>query len=46
MMIEHTTLAHVVSRSAIYYDPNPEKTVVPDDAALVDLYNDVPDLDE
>jgi len=46
MLIEHTTLGHVVSSSAIYYDPNPEKTVVPDDLALVQLYNEVPVVDE
>jgi len=40
--IEHTTLAHVVSQSAIYYDPQPEKTVIPEDLPLVQLYNDVP----
>ncbi len=46
MMIEYTTLAHVVSSSSIYYDPEPDKTVVQEDAALVQLYNDVPILDE
>ena len=41
MQIEHTTLSHVVNQSAIYYDPNPERTVIPDDEMLVQLYNDV-----
>lgn len=27
-LIEYTTLSHVVSSSSIYYDPEPEKTVV------------------
>lgn len=31
MAIEYTTLAHVVSKSAIYYDPSPEKTVIAQD---------------
>lgn len=29
--IEHTTLSHVVRNSAIYYDPDPKKTVVKED---------------
>ena len=33
MLIEWTTLSHVVSNSAIFYDPDPERTVV-----LVDSY--------
>jgi DNA-directed RNA polymerase II subunit RPB1 len=37
--IEHTTLAHVVSNSSIYYDPDPERTIVQEDQGLVDLYN-------
>ncbi len=41
MSIEYTTLSHVVTQSAIYYDPDPERTVVPDDETLVQLYNDV-----
>lgn len=46
MSIEHTTLAHVVSSSSIFYDPEPDRTIVAEDAALVQLYNDVPVLDE
>ena len=41
MMIEYTTLSHVVNQSGIYYDPDPQKTVIPDDEMLVQLYNDV-----
>ena len=40
--IEHTTLSHIVKSSAIYYDPDPERTIVKEDAALIALYNDVP----
>lgn len=46
MSIEYTTLAHVVSSSSIYYDPEPDRTIVADDAALVQLYNDVPVIDD
>jgi len=30
----------------IFYDPSPEKTVIPEDLALVQLYNDVPTIDD
>jgi len=43
--IEHTTLSHVVRNSAIYYDPDPTKTIVKDDELLIALYNDVPIID-
>jgi hypothetical protein len=33
--IEHTTLGRVVSQSAIFYDPTPERTVIPEDLPLV-----------
>lgn len=33
--IEFTTLSHVVSESGIYYDPDPERTLITADAALV-----------
>lgn len=29
--IEHTTLANIVTSSAIYYDPDPTKTIIKDD---------------
>ena len=29
--IEHTTLSNVVNNSSIYYDPDPERTIVKDD---------------
>ena len=40
--IEHTTLSHIVKSSAIFYDPDPERTIVSEDEALLALYNDVP----
>ena len=46
MLIEYTTLCHVVSQSSIFYDPEPDKTIVFADRALVQLYNDVPVLEE
>ena len=44
--IEHTTLAHVVKNSAIYYDPDPKHTIVLEDEALLSLYNDIPVIDD
>lgn len=46
MMIEHTTLSQVVSSSAIFYDPEPDRTIIAEDQALVQLYNDVPVLED
>lgn len=43
--IEHTTLNHIVKSSQIYYDPDPERTVIREDEDLLQLYNLVPDLD-
>jgi DNA-directed RNA polymerase II subunit RPB1 len=31
MMIEYTTLAHVICSSSIYYDPEPDRTIVLED---------------
>lgn len=31
MLIEYTTLSHVVNQSSIFYDPEPTKTVIPED---------------
>lgn len=44
--IEYTTLNHVISQTGIYYDPDPERTLISADTALVQLYNDVPVLEE
>jgi DNA-directed RNA polymerase II subunit RPB1 len=37
--IEHTTLAHVVTNSAIYYDPDPRETIIEADKELIEFYN-------
>lgn len=33
--IEYTTLNHVVAQTGIYYDPDPERTLITADTALV-----------
>jgi len=38
-------LSDVVKNSAIYYDPDPYKTIVADDEELLDYYYLVPSLD-
>jgi DNA-directed RNA polymerase II subunit RPB1 len=45
-LIEYTTLSHVVEKSGIYYDPDPERTLIKADEALVQLYNEVPVLED
>ena len=45
-MIEYTTLQHVVSSSQIFYDPDPKKTIIKADEDLVNLYNEMPILEE
>lgn len=44
--IEHTTLEHVMLKSEIYYDPNPEETIIRDDEDIIDLYKIAPSLEE
>jgi DNA-directed RNA polymerase II subunit RPB1 len=44
--MEYTTLSHVISQTGIYYDPDPERTLISADQALVQLYNDVPVLED
>ena len=39
--IEFTTLADLVDRSQIFYDPDPKTTIISEDTQLVDLYNEV-----
>lgn len=39
-------MSHVIKSSGIYYDPDPTKTIVKDDEALIALYQDVPLADE
>jgi len=44
--IEHTTLEHVMLKSEIYYDPNPEETIIHDDEDIIDLYKIAPSMEE
>jgi len=44
--IEHTTLEHVMMKSEIYYDPNPEETIIHDDEDIIDLYKIAPSMEE
>lgn len=44
--IEHTTLEHVMLKSEIYYDPNPEGTIIRDDEDIIDLYKIAPSMEE
>lgn len=44
--IEHTTLEHVMFKSEIYYDPNPEETIIHDDEDIIDLYKIAPSMEE
>jgi hypothetical protein len=37
--IEYTTLSQIVSNSRIYYDPDPETTLIKADEDLVELVN-------
>jgi DNA-directed RNA polymerase II subunit RPB1 len=39
--IEFTTMADIVDRSQIFYDPNPKTTIISEDIPLVELYNEV-----
>lgn len=39
--LEHTTLSNLVSASQIFYDPDPNNTIIKDDEQLVISYNDV-----
>lgn len=39
--IELTTLADLIDRSQIFYDPNPKTTIIQEDLQLVELYNEV-----
>jgi DNA-directed RNA polymerase II subunit RPB1 len=41
--LEHTTLKKVVLSSQIYYDPNPETTIIEEDKEFVDAYYEMPD---
>ncbi|KAJ1973389.1 DNA-directed RNA polymerase II core subunit rpo21, partial [Dimargaris verticillata] len=41
--IEHTTLKRVTKATEIYYDPDPENTVVAEDEEFVQAYYEMPD---
>ncbi|KAG7265939.1 hypothetical protein CRUP_036132 [Coryphaenoides rupestris] len=43
--LEHTTLRKVTANTAIYYDPNPQSTVVTEDQEWVNVYYEMPDFD-
>jgi len=44
--LEYTTLERVVTKTEIWYDPNPTQTVVPEDRKLVELWNVTEMLDQ
>ncbi|XP_064638126.1 DNA-directed RNA polymerase II subunit RPB1-like [Lineus longissimus] len=43
--LEHTTLRKVVANTAIYYDPDPQNTVISEDQDFVNVYYEMPDFD-
>lgn len=43
--MEHTTLRKVTANTAIYYDPNPQNTVIAEDQEWVNVYYEMPDFD-
>lgn len=43
--LEHTTLRKVTSNTAIYYDPDPQSTVIKEDQEFVNVYYEMPDFD-
>ena len=43
--IEYTTLRAVVVSTAIYYDPDPLHSVVPEDQEFLDIFYEMPDFD-
>ncbi|KAK7074174.1 DNA-directed RNA polymerase II subunit RPB1, partial [Halocaridina rubra] len=43
--MEHTTLKKVTSNTAIYYDPDPQNTVIDEDQEFVNVYYEMPDFD-
>ena len=43
--LEHTTLRKVTANTAIYYDPDPQNTVVVEDQDFVNVYYEMPDFD-
>ncbi|KAL7296373.1 hypothetical protein TKK_0010387 [Trichogramma kaykai] len=43
--LEHTTLKKVTANTAIYYDPEPQSTVIAEDQEFVNVYYEMPDFD-
>jgi len=43
--LEHTTLRKVTANNAIYYDPDPQNTVISEDQEWVNVYYEMPDFD-
>lgn len=43
--IEYTTLRKVTANTAIYYDPEPQNTVIAEDQEFVNVYYEMPDFD-
>lgn len=43
--LEHTNLKSVVANTAVYYDPDPQDTVVKEDQEFVNVYYEMPDRD-
>jgi DNA-directed RNA polymerase II subunit RPB1 len=43
--LEHCTLGKVTANTSIYYDPNPQKTVISEDQEWVKDYYEMPDQD-
>ncbi|XP_053949048.1 DNA-directed RNA polymerase II subunit RPB1 [Anastrepha obliqua] len=43
--LEHTTLRKVTANTAIYYDPDPQRTVISEDQEFVNVYYEMPDFD-
>lgn len=43
--LEHTTLRKVTANTAIYYDPDPQNSVIKEDQEFVNAYYEMPDFD-
>ena len=43
--LEHCTLRKVIANTAIYYDPDPQETIISEDQEWVDTYYEMPDQD-
>ena len=41
--LEHTTLRHITAATEIHYDPDPERTLIEEDAEFVAAYYELPD---